>query len=145
MPEITRTFNNPLASHQARHHHDLRGTGEQDPSGGKTRAEHEADKPKHPFDEALRPSHVLGAEKNMGAPEKLDAKAQKEGGALSGAGLKDTLDMMATEEYNSYREGKKNPRLQEGLPHGVGGLEGKKTELEGAGDLFPPTYDEETP
>ncbi|KAK3356260.1 hypothetical protein B0H65DRAFT_506006 [Neurospora tetraspora] len=133
MPEITRTYNNPLASHQARHHHDLR-SGPQEPSGGETRAQHEADKPKHPVDEAFRPSHVLGAEKNIGAPEKLDAKNQKEGGALTGGGLKETLDMMATEEYNPYREGKKSQRLQEGLPKGVGGLEGRGSGFEGAGE-----------
>ncbi|KAK3954911.1 hypothetical protein QBC32DRAFT_231309, partial [Pseudoneurospora amorphoporcata] len=135
MPEISRTYNNPLASHQARHHHDLRGTTDdasQEPSGGETRAEHQANKPKHPVDEALRPSHVLGGEKNMGAPEVLDVKGQKEGG-----NLKETLDAMATEEQgHRSREGKRSGRLQEGLNNmkGVGGLEGKRSGLEGAGE-----------
>ncbi|KAK1776836.1 hypothetical protein QBC45DRAFT_332004 [Copromyces sp. CBS 386.78] len=137
MPEISRTYNNPLASHQARHHHDLRGGTDDaslEPSGGETRAEHQANKPKHPVDEALRPSHVLGGEKNMGAPEVLDVKGQKEGG-----NLKETLDAMATEEegHNRSREGKmRSGRLQEGLNNmkGVGGLEGKRSGLEGAGE-----------
>ncbi|KAH7627273.1 hypothetical protein B0T09DRAFT_376058 [Sordaria sp. MPI-SDFR-AT-0083] len=136
MPEISRTYNNPLASHQARHHHDLRGTdggptssqpggAESEPSGGETRAEHEANKPKHPVDEALRPAHVLGGEKNMGAPEILDVKGGKEGGGLQGEGLKGTLDRMM---------GDNGGRTQEGLTEGVGGLEGKRSGLEGAGE-----------
>ena len=141
MPEISRTYNNPLASHQARHHHDLRGTNggptsqqpggaESEPSGGETRAEHEANKPKHPVDEALRPAHVLGGEKNMGAPEVLDVKGQKEGGNLGGSGsgsgsLKETLDGMM---------GDTGGRTQEGLSEGVGGLEGRRSGLEGAGE-----------
>ena len=115
MPEISRTYNNPLASHQARHHHDLRGTdggptssqpggAESEPSGGETRAEHEANKPKHPVDEALRPAHVLGGEKNMGAPEILDVKGGKEGGGLQGEGLKGTLDRMMGGRSNQIKD-----------------------------------------
>ncbi|KAK3395981.1 hypothetical protein B0T20DRAFT_49662 [Sordaria brevicollis] len=131
MPEISRTYNNPLASHQARHHHDLRGTGggptssqpggaESEPSGGETRAEHEVNKPKHPVDEALRPAHVLGGEKNMGAPEQLDVKGQ---------GVKGNLG-----EVMGGVMGDTQGRRQEGLGEGVGGLEGRRSGLEGAGE-----------
>lgn len=73
-----------------------------EPAGGETAKEHQQNMPKKPVEETLRPSHVLGGEKNAPAP-------------TSSAGV----DLDAGEG-----------RVQEGLRRsgtggtGVGGLEG---------------------
>lgn len=66
---MARYFRNPLTEHMVTHNHDLRSGPSGQPSGGETAAEHEANKPKRPFEEAMRPSHVYGGEKNAPAPE----------------------------------------------------------------------------
>lgn len=60
MPQ-ERYFQNPLSEHGVTHNHDLREGSMNEPAGGETRQEHEANIPKKPTAEALRPSHVFGA------------------------------------------------------------------------------------
>lgn len=58
----------PLTEHMVTHHHDLREGSMNEPAGGETAKEHQQNTPKKPVEEALRPSHVLGGEKNAPAP-----------------------------------------------------------------------------
>jgi hypothetical protein len=91
------------------HNHDLRDGPVNEPSGGETVAQHKQNTPKKPVDEAARPSHVLGGEKNAPAP-------------TSGADL---------------NAGEGEGRTQEGLrksgkgSEGAGGLEGHGSKMGG--------------
>jgi hypothetical protein len=58
----------PLTEHSVIHHHDLRDGGLNEPAGGETAEEHKRNTLKKPLEEAPRPSHVLGGEKNASAP-----------------------------------------------------------------------------
>jgi hypothetical protein len=107
---MSRYYRDPLSEHMVTHKHDLREGSMNEPSGGETAAKHEQNKPKKPVDEAFRPSHVLGGEKNAPAPSSGAAAADL------GAG-----------------EG----RTQEGLrrsgtgSEGIGGLEGRESKMGG--------------
>lgn len=104
---MSRYYRDPLSEHMVSHKHDLRDGSMNEPSGGETAEQHKQNTPKRPADEALRPSHVLGGEKNAPAP-------------TSGADL-------------NVGEG----RTQEGLrksgkgSEGVGGLEGHSSKMGG--------------
>jgi hypothetical protein len=78
----------PLTEHSVIHHHDLRDGGLNEPAGGETAEEHKRDTPKKPLEEALRPSHVLGGEKNASAPTSgvVVRVGEGEGGGRAGLG-----------------------------------------------------------
>ena len=113
---MSRYYRDPLTEHMVTHKHDLRDGSMGEPSGGETAEQHKANTPKKPAEEAMRPSHVLGGEKNAPAP--VPAHATEAKGA--GADLK-RVDL----------EGAGEGRTQEGLRRsgtgsaGVGGLEGR--------------------
>ncbi|KAK4182859.1 hypothetical protein QBC35DRAFT_140041 [Podospora australis] len=107
MSRDTRDYKNPLTEHVEVHDHDLRDGSMGDAAqGGETREEMERNKPTQPVDEASRPSHVLGGEKNTPAPTDVH-KVSQMGGSQEGLA-------------KSGRESR-----------GIGGLEGEGTGPEG--------------
>lgn len=102
-------YRNPLTEHSVVHNHDLRDGGGNEPSGGETAEQHKQNTPKKPFEEALRPSHVLGGEKNAPAPTSGTDLTMGEGEGRPQEGLR--------------KSGKAS--------EGVGGLEGKGSAMGG--------------
>ncbi|KAK4129794.1 hypothetical protein N657DRAFT_640463 [Parathielavia appendiculata] len=107
---MSRYYREPMTEHMVTHKHDLRDGSMNEPSGGETAEQRKQNTPKKPVEEAFRPSHVLGGEKNAPAPSSGAAAD------LDGAG-----------------EG----RTQEGLrrsgntSEGIGGLEGMESKMSG--------------
>jgi hypothetical protein len=104
---MSRYYRDPLSEHMVIHKHDLRDGSMNEPSGGETAQQREKNTPKKPVDEALRPSHVLGGEKNAPAPTSsakvdVDERRPQEGLRKSGKGSE-----------------------------GVGGLEGHESKMSG--------------
>lgn len=105
---MSRYYRDPLSEHMVTHKHDLREGSMGEPAGGETAKEHEKNKPKQdPAAEALRPSHVLGVEKNAPPPGQ-------------GVGLD-------TGEGRTQEGLRKSGRASEG----IGGLEGKASKMDG--------------
>ncbi|KXX81026.1 hypothetical protein MMYC01_202170 [Madurella mycetomatis] len=115
MPQ-ERYFQNPLSEHGVTHNHDLREGSMNEPAGGETRQEHEANIPKEPTAEVLRPSHVFGGEKNAPAP---DAPAGSTGANLTGENLG---QVVGTGTQEGLRQSGK-------ASAGIGGLEGQNLKL----------------
>ncbi|KAK4239283.1 hypothetical protein C8A03DRAFT_14289 [Achaetomium macrosporum] len=119
---MSRDYRDPLSEHMVTHNHDLRDGSMGEPSGGETKKQHEQNKPKQDaVDEALRPSHVLGGEKNAPAPIPPETKQGGDGSEILGVG---------------EEEGR---RTQEGLrrsgkgSEGIGGFEGKDLKINPGG------------
>jgi hypothetical protein len=84
-----------------------------EPAGGETRQEHEANKPKkgRSVVEAMRPSHVFGGEKNAPAPDD----------PITGTGTSLRGESLGQVEGSGMQEGLR--RSGKGSA-GIGGLEG---------------------
>ncbi|KAK4249040.1 hypothetical protein C7999DRAFT_30571 [Corynascus novoguineensis] len=93
-----------------------------EPAGGETTEQRNRDKPKHPFDEALRPSHVLGVEKNAPPPIALGS-ASGTTPDLGGVGLTPAGTEPSRTQEGLRRSGKASA--------GVGGLEGRPSKMGG--------------
>ncbi|KAL2192647.1 hypothetical protein P885DRAFT_64761 [Corynascus similis CBS 632.67] len=119
---MSRYYRNPLSEHMVTHDHDLQSGCMNEPAGGETAEQRNRDKPKQPADEALRPSHVLGGEKNAPPP------------TASGSASGTSSDLGRADQALT---GMGPSRTQEGLrrsgkaSEGVGGLEGRPSKMGG--------------
>ncbi|KAK3309416.1 uncharacterized protein B0T15DRAFT_515416 [Chaetomium strumarium] len=127
--KMSRYYRDPLSEHMVTHNHDLRDGSMGEPSGGETKREYEQSKPKKDavVDESLRPSHVLGGEKNAPAP--IPTETPKPRGVGNGSEMLDVVG----EEREQRRQEEEGLRRSGKGSAGVGGLEGKDLKINPGG------------